>query len=251
MIVLLLLYLILLLLFQDYILVWIPFQCRTAKKYALVFCVIYCGICIILFYSLTVADTLGRQWEQDTSRIDSPSEPIITAENVCTVIGSEYNVSSQYLSNIQHSMWLSLGSYCPPHRFNKYMVKLIGAKLFIAFTGTQMDDIDDIFIDLKFFKRHKFGDYIHSGFYDRSIQYFPPSDNFRDWFENITDFSEITEIIFTGHSLGGAVSQIMGSFFYEYCAYNKECTNNIQTSEIVTFGSPLVSSQYYTHYKWE
>ena len=60
---------------------------------------------------------------------------------------------------------------------------------------------------------------------------------------NQTKSNKINKVIISGHSLGGAIAQIMGAFFYRYCLYDDECKDNIEFSEIITFGSPLVFNE--------
>eukprot|EP01083_Nonionella_stella_P047504 127153_1 len=253
---------IILLISHDYIQIWISsllqlYRSQPTRKLTFICCIIYSIVCVILL--LTSFSSHSMKFELDESHLNyhdkvsiinavsrDKTDTIINQANVCQMIGKQFTISSQYLTNIQNALWLARGSYCAPHNVDKYIIKQIDKTLFISFTGTQVDDINDIFIDLKFFKMHKFGDYIHSGFYDRTVQYFAP-DNFTYWFDNhvmnTITFDAIDEVIWTGHSLGGAVSQIMGSFFYEYCSYHVGCKNNIRSSEIITFGSPLVFNQ--------
>jgi hypothetical protein len=109
--------------------------------------------------------------------------------------------------------------------------------LIVAFRGTESKD--DIFTDLKinrvmlplFRMPDELCPLIHSGFYE---QFFSVNKYLEE------DIKEKDKIVFTGHSLGGALATI-GSLYYSFQYPEKDIS-------CVTFGSPRVGDDRFAYY---
>jgi len=105
-----------------------------------------------------------------------------------------------------------------------------GKTLIVAVRGTQPTG-EDIFTDLQFTTVTGLGGKIHQGFRDRSSQY-----------ESVLDFAERYledggRVIFTGHSLGGAVASILTLKLLRERGLDAVYHNQLLC---ISFGTPLI-----------
>ena len=149
---------------------------------------------------------------------------------------------------IMLSAILSNLSYSYPYNESRIISDIVyNDTLYVVFTGTQPNMFDMSF-NVNILKSHQFGGRVHSGFHKRAVKYFGGGNNatFDIWFNNIFKNAEmngdinIKEIVFAGHSLGGAASEIVGTYFWQHCNKNSSETFCSISSQIITFGGPLI-----------
>lgn len=120
---------------------------------------------------------------------------------------------------------------------------LCGQDIYISFRGTE--SADDILSDLNVIKTKfrsnqqyttKIQERIHRGF---SEQYFSIRDNMFIELDNILHNNIVERLIFTGHSMGGAIATIA------ILDYALNYPNQINILHCITFGCPRVGNWYF------
>ncbi len=119
-------------------------------------------------------------------------------------------------------------------------VCVVQERCVVSFRGTELSSVKsfaDIRTDLNIAMTDFYGyGFVHQGFSDAFAEVFAGDTSLQEYLQSVMASARVSEVYFTGHSLGGAIATLASVYFRSI------------TGPLVTFGAPRVGSERFATY---